>query len=245
MGRLAGDGRGAHDRRHRPDCSAGIHRHPQSLGFQHRAGWQCAKHDPPGRDLDDFRRRRIGRAQQALQGFRRLLRAVDETGNFHQHRNLRGVERDLDLGARAEGGTALGGRTRPDAGAGQRGHGAGRARRGEFAERAAGIVDRYRHAGGDVRSGFALRRDLLDPHADGRPRRVRIGGGGDRDRTARERAGGHHSSEDRGARDVGADAGADRDDRGSAGARAGCAGQRLSVSRRAEQSVQHHSAVGA
>ena len=117
-GAAARDGRGAHHRRYRPDRGAGIHRHPQPLGLHHRAGRQRAEHDPPGRDLDDFRRRRIGGAQQALEGFRRLLRAVDEAGDFDQYRNLRGIERDLDLGARAEGGTALGRRTRPDARAG-------------------------------------------------------------------------------------------------------------------------------
>ena len=91
----------------------------------------------------------------------------------------------------------------------------------------------------------AVRRHLLDAHADRRPRRVRIGGGGDRDRTARQGAGGHHSSQDRRASNVGTDAGADRHHRRGAGARPGRAGQRLSVSRRAEQSLQHHSAVGA
>ena len=137
------------------------------------------------------------------------------------------------------------GRTRPDARAGERGHGAGRARRGQFAERTAGIVDRHRHAGRDVRGGLAVRRHLLHAHADGRPRRIRIGGGGHRDRQARERAGGHHSPENRRARDVGPDAGADGDDRGGARARAGCAGECVSVSRRTEQPVQHHPAMGA
>ncbi len=41
--------------------------------------------------------------------------------------------------------------TRQDAGAGAHRHGAGRAGCGQFAERAAGIVDRYRYPGGHVR----------------------------------------------------------------------------------------------
>ena len=47
----------------------GLHRHPQSLRLHHRAGRQCAKHGPPGRHLHDFRRRRIGRAQQRWKDF--------------------------------------------------------------------------------------------------------------------------------------------------------------------------------
>ena len=51
------------------------------------AGRQRAEHDPPGRHLHDLRRRRIGRAQQALEGFQRLLRAAPEAGDFDQHRH--------------------------------------------------------------------------------------------------------------------------------------------------------------
>ncbi len=65
-------------------------------------------------------------------------------------------------------------------------------------------------------------------------RRLRVGGGGDRDRQARSCAGGHYPSQDRRARNVGTDARAGVDDRGSAGARPGSANQRLPVSRRPE-----------
>ena len=98
---------------------------------------------------------------------------------------LRGLEPDLDVRARRESRSAHGRRTRADARAGPPGHGAGRAGRGEFAERPAGRVDRYRHAGGHVRGGGAARRHLLDAHAHRGQRRLRGGGGGDRDRPPR------------------------------------------------------------
>ena len=169
-----------------------------------------------------------------------------QPGHLDQHRHLRRLEPDLDLGARREGRSAHARGTRPDARAGEGGDGAGRARCGQFAERTAGLVDRHRHAGRHVRGGRRATAASTPPtcapkaaaSSSPSPRPSRSAG-------ARERAGRHHPPQDRRARDVGPDARADRLHRRGARARPGRAGQRLSLPRRAEQSLQHHPAVGA
>ena len=210
------------------------------------AGRQRAEHDPPGRHLDDLRRRRIGRAQQALEGFQRLLRAAAEAGDFHQYRHLRGVERDLDDRCTAN----APGRPRPKNSNRMRALVKEAMEQGalgvasslsgppgswidtdtlvamcEVASRYGGIYSTHMRT-----EGRGVFESVAEAIEIGRRANVPVDiihlkiaehemWGQMPELTATIAAG--------------------------AGARAGCAGERLSVSRRAEQSVQHHSAVGA
>ena len=82
---------------------ARLHRHAQPFRLHAAGRWQCAEHDPPGRDVDDSGGGRIGgtrrrqaapslaarageRRRAGLDGFQRLLRAPAAAGHLDQRR---------------------------------------------------------------------------------------------------------------------------------------------------------------
>ena len=159
--------------------------------------------------------------EPALEGFRRLLRAAAQAGDFDQHRQLRRVERDLDAGAR---------RRRPGRRPPKNSTACAALVKEAMEQGALGVASSLSGPPGswiDTDTLVAMC-EVASRYGGIYSTHMRTEGRGVFESVAEaieigrraQRAGGHHPPQDRRARDVGPDAGADGDHRGGAGARA-------------------------
>ena len=192
---------------------ARVRRHAQPFGQQHPRRRRRLQHDLPGRDLGDPGRGRT-RPRPA-----RLSRPSASTGPSCWPAAPRSTSALTSARRRSgprSGAARAASPARPSSTAcGPRPAGDGRRRPGggQLPVGTARLLDRHRHAGGDVRGGGACRRHLLDPHAARGARRVQGGGRGDGDRPPGQGPGRHHPHQDLREHPVGPDAEADREGR--------------------------------